>query len=379
MQVLNTSSANAVQDRVVPRVWLVLGDKRGDNAQVETLRDALGWPCEHKFIQPREPYVVGKPRVRASLYHIDPARSDPLAPPWPDLILTIGRRPSMVALWIRDQSGGRTKIVLLGKPSGSLRGYDLIVPSAEAQLPPLPHVLPITLPLMRVNQHTLTAAVPIWQPRFAPLPRPLIGMLVGGPTGPFIFNQAVVKGLLDSAAMIIHHLGGTPYFTTSRRTPAAVGEALQAGLPPGAELFHWTPDARDNPYLGLLSLADGFVVTGDSVSMMVEIARLGKPLAIFPLPCSRLGALDQWRRSATRWLFTAAPDSRTGWLRRRLALAAYHTGIITQTRDFKAFHRMLIERGLAVPMGAELLAPTQPAPDDLAVVVARVKALMEFN
>ena len=39
--------------------------------------------------------------------------------------------------------------------------------------------------------------------------------------------------------------------------------------------------------MGLLGLADGFVVTGDSISMMVEIARLGRPLAIFDLPTGR--------------------------------------------------------------------------------------------
>ena len=77
------------------------------------------------------------------------------------------------------------------------------------------------------------------------------------------------------------------YLTTSRRTSAAVMQALAAGLPDGAILHRWQADDPDNPYLGLLGLADRFVVTGDSVSMMVEVARLGRPLAIFPLPTRR--------------------------------------------------------------------------------------------
>ena len=109
------------------RTWLVLSDKRGDNGQVEEIAQALGWPCARKRLQMREPYVIGKPKVAATLHHIDLARSDPLEPPWPDLIITIGRRPSMVALWIREQSGGRTKIVRVGKPSGPLRHYDLVI------------------------------------------------------------------------------------------------------------------------------------------------------------------------------------------------------------------------------------------------------------
>src|SRR5512143_1625776 len=89
-----------------PRIWLVLGDKAGDNAQVDIIAAALGWPCERKRLFFQAPYVLGKPPFKASLYHIDAARSDPLAPPWPDLVITVGRRPAMAALWIQEQSDG---------------------------------------------------------------------------------------------------------------------------------------------------------------------------------------------------------------------------------------------------------------------------------
>ena len=101
-----------------PRVWVILSDKRGDNGQVETLVDALGWPVENKYVHMKPEWVLGKPRYRPSLDHLDLSRSDPLEGPWPDLIITVGRRPSMVALWVKQQSGGKTKIVLIGKPSG---------------------------------------------------------------------------------------------------------------------------------------------------------------------------------------------------------------------------------------------------------------------
>ncbi|MGH6904609.1 MAG: ELM1/GtrOC1 family putative glycosyltransferase, partial [Geminicoccaceae bacterium] len=92
-------------------VWLLLGDKPGDNAQVEAVVEALGWNCEPKTLHWRHPYATKKPRFRATLGHVDPARSAPLEPPWPDLVLTIGRRPSMAALWLKARSAGRTRIV----------------------------------------------------------------------------------------------------------------------------------------------------------------------------------------------------------------------------------------------------------------------------
>jgi hypothetical protein len=97
---------------VAPRVWLVQGDKPGDNGQLEVVGEALtarlGWAVEARRVAVRPAWVHGKPRVAASLDHVDRDRSDPLEPPWPDLVVTIGRRPSMVALWVRERAGGRS-------------------------------------------------------------------------------------------------------------------------------------------------------------------------------------------------------------------------------------------------------------------------------
>jgi hypothetical protein len=237
-------------------------------------------------------------------------------------------------------------------------------------------VLRITLPLMRADEAAVAAAARTWAPRLADLPRPLVGFLIGGPTGPFVYDRTVADRLLGLASELVAR-GGTPYFSTSRRTPTAIVAALAAGLPKEARLFRWTPDGPDNPYLGLLGLADGLVVTGDSISMLVEIVRLRRPLAIFDLPSSRLGTLDHLRRSLAHLVFAPAVEAPPGSFRRRLALAAYRAGLVSYTRDFRAFYRMLLERGFAVPAGEAFAPPTGEVPDDLARVVARIRGLMD--
>jgi mitochondrial fission protein ELM1 len=355
-----------------PRVWLVLGDKPGDNAQAEVVAAALPWPCKRKRLAMRPPYVHGKPRVRPSLHHIDPARSDPLEAPWPDLVVTVGRRPSMAALWIREQSGGKTKIVQIGKPSGRVEWYDLVIAGAEVVLPPLPNVLSLTLPLMQVDEARLAAAAELWRPRLAELPRPLIGCLIGGPTEPYVYDGALAGRLLDWARGHIAETGGTPYFTTSRRTPAALVAALKATLPREARLFAWGPDAGDNPYHGLLALADGFVVTGDSISMMVEALKAGKPVAIYPLRTSPVGRLDRIRRTAIRRLFAQEPRGLGPALGRLL----YRLRIATHTRDFDNFHRILQNRGLAGPLSLTGTPAAGEVPDELPAIVARIEGLV---
>ena len=356
---------------------MVLGDKQGDNAQVEAIVQALPWPCEQRHIQVLDEFVFGKPKVGPTLYHIDRARSDPLEPPWPDLILTIGRRPANVALWIREQSGGQSKIVIVGKPSSMPDDYDLVIYSAENQFPPRANLQGISLPLMRIDAAAVAAATDIWKPRLASLPRPLTAFLIGGPTGPFIFNEAAVRRLLQTIERVIAETGGSVYITTSRRTPPAVVDALRQRLPGGAQLFTWSATAHDNPYRGLLGLANGFVVTGDSISMMVEVIRLRKPLAIFPLPVGKLGAVDQLRRSFTRWLFAPAGCKPGDRLRTELCKLLYAMHVVIHTRDFMAFHESLVRGGLAGYADEPLKPPVGEVPDDLALAVKRITALMD--
>lgn len=360
-----------------PRIWMVVGDRLGDNAQVETLVAALGLPVERKYVCVKAPWIKGKPKVIPSLHHLDLARSDALqGPPWPDLVITVGRRLSMVALWIRQQSGERTKLVLVGKPSGSGLPFSLIVTSSEVQLAPAPNVLRISLPLLRVDEDRVSAAADEWRERLAELPRPLIGILVGGPTNPFAYTRGVQDRLIESAQRIAEE-GGTPYVTTSPRTPARTVEALRERLPERARFFEWRAGAPDNPYPALLGLADGFVVTGDSLSMLVEVAKSGKPLAIFALPYAWIHRFDKARRVGARKLY--APDEGARWdaLRRWIRTLGGWLHILPRTRDFTAIHQLLIERGLAVEAGQPLRESSGEVPNDLPEVVQRIRALVD--
>lgn len=363
---------------MIPRTWVILSDKRGDNGQVDTIVDALTWPVEQKYVHMRPEYVLGKPRYRPSLDHLDLSKSDSLEGPWPDLILTVGRRPSMVALWVRKQSGNKTKIVLVGKPSGHMLDFSLVIASAENQMPPMHNFLPTTLPLMRVQPEDVSTEALAWKTRFAALEKPLIALLVGGETNPFIMNRSVADDLVATARWVVDDLGGTPYVTTSRRTTPEVVDVLRRELPSQAVFYEWSADAKENPYRALLGSADSFIVTADSVSMMVEVIYLHKPLAIFPLPGGWLGRIDQKRRSLAHWLFNPKQDSAADVWRHRIARFVYYIdvfNVLCATRDFVAFHRLLVEKGLAVWSGQPFSQPETQLPDDVGAVVKRVEAL----
>jgi mitochondrial fission protein ELM1 len=355
-----------------PVVWLVVGDKLGDNAQVEAIAEAMGSDYVVKRLRFRGRYVVRRPFFRPSLRHVDIESSDRLEPPWPDLVLTVGRRPSMAALWISKRSRGRTKLVIVGRPRRMLRRFDLVITSAQYRVPDRSNVMQLDLPLMRSSTARMSSVADAWRERLGLLPRPLTAVLLGGTTDPYRFDASFVAALFARANNLLGR-DGTLFVTTSRRTPPSVVDFLSSNLPSNARLHVWTPDDQANPYPALLQFADRFIVTGDSISMIVEVARLGKPLAIAAPPLRN----EPWQRlgRALSRRFHAA-DGRSGAFWICLRALVHGIGFVPFSRDFAGFHSRLTDRGLAVNFGDRFPATWARPADELQSVVERVRALV---
>ena len=99
-----------------PVVWILKGPKAGDYAQLQVLARAAGVAAQTKQLVFRPWELLLHALPHPTLAALDRAASDPLEPPWPELVLTAGRRNELVARWIRDASGGRCALVHLGRP-----------------------------------------------------------------------------------------------------------------------------------------------------------------------------------------------------------------------------------------------------------------------
>jgi len=357
----SSESAGSVSEPL--RVWLVEGEKLGDNAQVYALMDELGWAFEEKKIFMKPEWVVGKPRVRPTLDHVDLGRSHTLEGPWPDLVITSGRRLSCVGLWIKRASGRRTKLVLLGKPRRMVEEFDLAVVATHFLVPDVPNVLRHDLPLMRVDPARIEEAAGRWRDELDSMARPITALLVGGPTGALHFDLTVARDLLAKTLAEVEASGGSLYVTTSPRTTPEVIELIQEEVPPGMRVFVFDPESGsgENPYHALLGLADRFVVTSDSVSMMVEVARLDVSLAIYPLAVE-VGRPERWL-TRLGWLRSLSPrrdPQLAGGLRARLMS---RIGWPIHSRDLSAIPRRLVESGRASWLG-DPPVPARPWPDD---------------
>ncbi len=352
------------------KTWLLSSEKLGDTAQARLIANALGWSTTEMDMVVRERFRTAKPAMRPSLEHIDPASADQLRPPWPELAIAAGRRMAMVLLWIKAQSGGRTRVVYLGRPQRHLERFDLVIAPSQFRVPSAPNVMPLAYPLVRVEQGALACAAQAWQARLAGLPKPLFVLLVGGPQRVLRFDKALALDLLERTAAMARAASGSLYVSTSRRTPPDIADALARAVPSEAQFHRWTPEAQENPYLGLLAHGDVFVVTGDSISMLVEVAGLGRPLAIYRQPPPS----NLWRRGLQ--FIGRAIDEETGHpAARGIGRLLYRLGVVSYPRNLSALHDRLIAEGYAAPFGGALPEGGHCLPSELPEVATRIRAL----
>ncbi|HVT50574.1 MAG TPA: ELM1/GtrOC1 family putative glycosyltransferase [Dongiaceae bacterium] len=268
-----------------PRLWLLQGKLAGDNAQVLALGHSLAATGFDAAVRPidadlrqaakRRPY---RPPDIAAM-----AKSG-LEAPWPDAVIACGSTPCIVAQWIKRQSGGRVVHVQLGRLAAKPERIDLILETAQYGIAPTANMITLTLPIVRPDPTQQADAIAAWAPRLAALPRPWLGVLVGGPSSPIAFTAADGARLLGRMQELRRAFGGSLLIAYGRRTPQAVRGILERGLKDDAahRIFAWPPE-EPNPYPALLGLADRFLVTCDSANMIADACVTGKPVEVFML------------------------------------------------------------------------------------------------
>jgi mitochondrial fission protein ELM1 len=368
-------SASTVADRSPaprppPRVWVLTGHKAGDNTQVVALAEALGWPFELKRFAYQPWELLSNRLLGVTLAGIDRAGSSPLEPPWPDLVITAGRRNEPVARWIRRRAGGHTRLVHVGRPWAPLDCFDLIVATPQYFLPERANILPIDLPLHRITPAGLDEVAARWGEQFIHLPRPYWSVLLGGNSGPFVFTVDKALTLARWLNIRLRTEGGSVLVTNSARTPERAYAAFLDTLKAPLFVFHWGDPAVENPYRAYLALADRLVVTGESMSMLAEASVPGKPLYIFDLSDCPAGDAEIPGRCRPWW--TYSHNLRYKPLSHRLALTLAPR---RRRRDVSRIQERLVESGRAVWVGQRWKGGSKAGESDLERAAARVRAL----
>jgi uncharacterized protein len=259
-----------------PTSWILSEGYVGLQAQALGLAEAAGLNPQIRPLLPRAPWkYIPETLWPAPLSAFPP---DCLTPPRPGLIIGCGGMASVVGAALHRL--GQT-VVQVQRPSVNPANFDLVVVNRHDELTG-PNVVVTRTALHRATPARLAAAADQWRDRFAHLPRPLVAVLVGGSNGRFRLDGAVGAKLSGDLAAMVRRDNLGIMVTPSRRTDPAVTRQLTEALAP---LGGWVWDGTgENPYFGMLALADVIIPTMDSVSMVSEAAATHAPVLFAELP-----------------------------------------------------------------------------------------------
>ena len=260
--------------------WVISDGRVGIEIQAAGLARAIGLAPEIKRLKARSPWGLVPPRLwRDPLQHLDP-EGDSLAPPWPDVLVGCGRLAVAPSTAVRRAAAGGTFTIQIQAPKVPLDRFDLVVVPRHDRVTGS-NVITTLGSMHGFHAEDLAEAAERLPPAYAALPQPRVAVMLGG-------RSRVHKITVDDARRLAGHLvawsreqGASLMVTASRRTERSTLALLRQELA-GYPAVFWTGEG-ENPYQGLLGLADRFVVTADSVNLVTEAACTGKPISVAPV------------------------------------------------------------------------------------------------
>lgn len=271
-----------------PLLWILIGNRLGDNNQLYALAEALGLPFEAKCLTYNRLRHFPFLRGRRLIYLTHRARTL-LAPPWPDLVIGAGYGTVPVARYIRHQSDGRSKLIQIGNPRTKVDDFDLVITTPQYSRGEAPNVLPLPFPIGNPARGvTATNEEEHW---LQALPHPRRLVAVGGPARNWKIDNAELGRAIQYLRGQCASEGGSVIAVTSPRTSDRTRRLLLDAHSTG------TIDALVDGFprfAALLAQCDQFFVTADSVSMLSEAILTRKPVGMIPIARSVRGKINNW-------------------------------------------------------------------------------------
>jgi mitochondrial fission protein ELM1 len=263
--------------------WVVTEGKAGMELQGIALAEALSIPSiSVKRVLLRFPWIYLSPYLRFGKCFSVSKKGDQLTPPYPDLIITVGRRSVIVGLLIKQKSPN-SKLICVQNPYISPKHFDILVPSQHDNVKQAPNVVQAFGSLHRITSTKLAAAKDEFAEVFDKYTNPKIGVIIGGNSKSYTMDLDSVKNFMNQLKVLQKQYNASLLITASRRTPNDVLDYLASCK--SENIFYWDNHNTEvpNPYLGILGSADALLVTCESVNMMSEACATDLPVYLLPL------------------------------------------------------------------------------------------------
>lgn len=276
----------------LPSCWVITEGLRGTENQCVGIVEMLGITPIIKTVTLKQPWKTLSPYIK--IENSSSFSGDSIAPPYPDILITGGRKAIAASRYIKKRNKEKTFTVHVMDPKVSPQQFDLVtVPAHDTA---------------RGDNVIVTKATPnritvknLQQGRekfsfLSDLPSPRVAVLIGGNSRCYNLDMEIAKKLVHDLKIIQGSNRASLMVTMSRRTPVNVQKFIKNALCHNDHTYIWD-DKDENPYFGFLAYADYILATADSTSMLSEACTTGVPTYMIPTketkPTGRIKTLQQ--------------------------------------------------------------------------------------
>lgn len=235
-----------------------------------------------KKIRLRQPWKTLSPYIRLLKRHCLHKDSDPLLPPWPDLVIACGRQSILPALFIKEESKRHTKVIYIQNPKISSKYFDIVLCPEHDKFEG-PNVIKMITAPHRITEDYLKNGYEEFSETFSGYSGPRYSILLGGPTKSFSFTKSIAEKMAQDFLALQKNDNASLLISPSRRTPLEIIQVFKTLFSGNPNIYFWDQTSK-NPYFGLLAWGDALLITSDSVSMISEACSTTKPVFIVRLP-----------------------------------------------------------------------------------------------
>ncbi len=258
-------------------VWVIIDDIAGNANQAIAIAKALDEKYEIKKLKYNFLGFLPNLLKFSNLMGINLKLSDKIEPPFPDIVISSGRKTAPVSSYIKKYKPNTFTIHIMN-PDLPYKDFDLVLlPNHDKKIDSEKILYTIGAPGF-LDKDEILQSIDNFSQKNKNIESPKIVLFIGGKTKKGDYSDNDYDELFKSFGKIKASL----LVSTSRRTNfKSIDEKLRQ-LDKKYYLYDWHNNKNQfNPYKAFLGMGDYFVVTGDSVSIISDCLSTGKPVYVF--------------------------------------------------------------------------------------------------
>lgn len=268
------------------KIWLLKDFKVGSSKQAEFLARSFTDDVVIKNIEYTK-YIKIPNIIKPLKLGINFKKSDNILNDdnYPDIIIFSGRRLAGLAIYLKKyiykKSKKIIKLISILNPNYSFKYFDFVVlPTHDKVIKDkYNNILTFDGSLCINNLSEKQKDIEFWTEKLEKYNKPFYSLMIGGNTRKGELNTDNFIKILDLISNFVKQSNGTLLISTSRRTPQNCIDILtEKNIKCDYYLYKFGEVGVINPYYAFIDLSDIVFLTADSISMIAEIATIGKPI-----------------------------------------------------------------------------------------------------